>query len=127
MDHSNTAPAVCFYAALLLAISGVIFSGVMARHLGRAIRAYTGRVTMRAAFAGLQIPAAAGNMAGDLVGMGDPLLVALVLETPVGAAYLMAAAGFLLILLAELALKDSAHPIRITGPGLVIMSLVLAG
>ena len=121
-----------FYAALLLAIGGVIFSGVMARHLGRAIRAYTGRVTMRAAFAGLfiaglQIPAAAGNMAGDLVGMGDPLLVALVLETPVGAASLMAAAGFVLILLAELALKDPAHPLRITGPGLVILSLLLAG
>ena len=123
---------IAFYAALLLAIGGVIFSGVMARHLGRAIRAYTGRVTLRAAFAGLciaglQTPAAAGNMTVDLVGMGDPLLVALVLETPVGAAYLMAAAGFLLILLAELALKDPAHPLRITGPGLVIMSLLLAG
>ena len=121
-----------FYPALLLAIGGVIFSGVMARHLGRAIHAYTSWVTMRAAFAGLciaglQIPAAAGNMAGDLVGMGDPLLVALVLGTPVGAASLMAVAGFLLILLTELAVKDPAHPIRITGPGLVILSLLMAG
>ena len=91
-----------FYPALLLAIGGVIFSSVMARHLGLAIQAYTGRVTMRAAviglcIAGLQIPAAAGNMAGDLAGMGDPLLIALVLETPAGAAAVMAAAGFLLI------------------------------
>ena len=51
-----------FYPALLLAIGGVIFSGVMARQMGPAIRAYTGRVTRRAAFAGLciaglQIPA----------------------------------------------------------------------
>ena len=80
-----------FYPALLLAIGGVIFSSVMARHLGLAIQAYTGRVTMLAAFAGLciaglQIPAAAGNIAGDLAGMGDPLLIALALETPAGAA-----------------------------------------
>ena len=121
-----------FYPALLLAIGGVIFSGVMSRQMGPAIRAYTGRVTRWAAFAGLciaglQIPAAAGNMAGDLAGMGDPLLVALVLETPGGAASLMAAAGFLLILLAELALKDPSHPLRITGPGLAVLSMLLAG
>ena len=121
-----------FYAALLLAVGGVIFSGVMARHLGRAIRTYTGRVTMRAAFAGLciaglQIPAAAGNMAGDIAGMGDPQLIALALETPAGAAAVMAAAGFLLILLVEMVVKDPSHPLRITGPGLVILSLLLAG
>ena len=121
-----------FYPALLLAIGGVIFSSVMARHLGLAIQAYTGRVTMRAALiglciAGLQIPAAAGNMAGDLAGMGDPLLIALVLETPAGAAAVMAAAGFLLILVVELALKDPSHPLRITGPGIVILSMLLAG
>jgi putative copper resistance protein D len=121
-----------FYPALLLAIGGVIFSGVMSRQMGPAIRAYTGRVTRWAAFAGLciaglQIPAAAGNMAGDLAGMGDPLLVALVLETPGGAASLMAAAGFLLIMLAELALKDPSHPLRITGPGLTVLSMLLAG
>ena len=121
-----------FYPALLLAIGGVIFSSVMARHLGLAIQAYTGRVTMLAAFAGLciaglQIPAAAGNMAGDLAGMGDPLLIALVLETPAGAAAVMAAAGFLLILVVELAVKDPSHPLRITGPGLVILSMLLAG
>ena len=121
-----------FYPALLLAIGGVIFSSVMARHLGLAIQAYTGRVTMRAAFAGLciaglQIPAAAGNMAGDLAGMGDPLLIALVLETPAGAAAVMAAAGFLLILVVELAVKDPSHPLRITGPGIVILSMLLAG
>ena len=121
-----------FYPALLLAIGGVIFSSVMARHLGLAIQAYTGRVTMRAALiglciAGLQIPAAAGNMAGDLAGMGDPLLIALVLETPAGAAAVMAAAGFLLILVVELAVKDPSHPLRITGPGIVILSMLLAG
>ena len=109
-----------FYPALLLAIGGVIFSSVMARHLGLAIQAYTGRVTMLAAFAGLciaglQIPAAAGNMAGDLAGMGDPLLIALVLETPAGAAAVMAAAGFLLTLVVELAVKEPSHPLRITG------------
>ena len=121
-----------FYPALLLAIGGVIFSSVMARHLGLAIQAYTGRVTMLAAFAGLciaglQIPAAAGNMAGDLAGIGDPLLIALVLETPAGAAAVMAAAGFLLILVVELAVKDPSHPLRITGPGIVILSMLLAG
>jgi len=121
-----------FYPALLLAIGGVIFSGVMARQMGPAIRAYTGWVTRRAAFAGLciaglQIPAAAGNMAGDLAGMGDPLLIALVLETPAGAAAVMAAAGFLLILLVELAVKDPSHPLRITGPGLAVLSMLLAG
>ena len=42
-----------FYPALLLAIGGVIFTGVMARHLGPALRAYTGWLTMWAAFAGL--------------------------------------------------------------------------
>ena len=87
---------------------------------------------MRAPFAGLciaglQIPAAAGNMAGDLAGMGDPLLIALVLETPAGAAAVMAAAGFLLILVVELAVKDPSHPLRITGPGIVILSMLLAG
>ena len=121
-----------FYPALLLAVGGVIFSGVMAQQMGPAIRAYTGRVTRRAAFAGLciaglQIPAAAGNMAGDLGGMGDPLLIALVLETPAGAAAVMAAAGFLLILLVELAVKDPSHPLRITGPGLAVLSMLLAG
>ena len=121
-----------FYPALLLAIGGVIFSGVMSRHLGPAICAYTGKVTRRAAFAGLciaglQIPAVAGNMAGDLAGMGDPLLIALVLETPAGAAAVMAAAGFLLILLVEMVVKDPAHPLRITGPGLAVMSMLLAG
>lgn len=121
-----------FYPALLLAIGGVIFTGVMARHLGPALRAYTGWLTMWAAFAGLciaglQIPAMAGNMAGDLAGMGDPLLIGLVLETPGGAASVMAAAGFLLILLAELVVKDPAHPLRITGPGLAILSMLLAG
>ena len=108
-----------FYPALLLAIGGVIFSGVMARQMGPAIRAYTGKVTRRAALAGLciaglQIPAAAGNMAGDLAGMGDPLLIALVLETPAGAAAVMAAAGFLLILVVELAVKT--RPIRSGSP-----------
>ena len=121
-----------FYPALLLAIGGVIFTGVMARHLGPALRAYTGWLTMWAAFAGLciaglQILAMAGNMAGDLAGMGDPLLIGLVLETPGGAASVMAAAGFLLILLAELVVKDPAHPLRITGPGLAILSMLLAG
>ena len=121
-----------FYPALLLAIGGVIFTGVMARHLGPALRAYTGWLTMWAAFAGLciaglQIPAMAGNMAGDLAGMGDPLLIGLVLETPGGAASVMAAAGFLLILLAELVVKDPAHPLRISGPGLAILSMLLAG
>ena len=121
-----------FYPALLLAIGGVIFSGVMARQMGPAIRAYTGKVTRRAALAGLciaglQIPAAAGNMAGDLAGMGDPLLIALVLETPAGAAAVMAVAGFLLILVAELVVKDPSHPLRITGPGLAVLSLLLAG
>ena len=121
-----------FYPALLLAIGGVIFTGVMARHLGPALRAYTGWLTMWAAFAGLciaglQISAMAGNMAGDLAGMGDPLLIGLVLETPGGAASVMAAAGFLLILLAELVVKDPAHPLRITGPGLAILSMLLAG
>ncbi len=121
-----------FYPALLLAIGGVIFSSVMARHLGLAIQAYTGRVTMLAAFAGLciaglQIPAAAGNMAGDLAGIGDPLLIALALETTAGAAAVMAAAGFLLILVVEPTVKNPSHPLRITGPGIVILSMLLAG
>ena len=77
--------------------------------------------------AGLQIPAAAGNMAGDLAGIGDPLLIALVLETPAGAAAVMAAAGFLLILVVELTVKNPSHPLRITGPGIVILSMLLAG
>ncbi len=121
-----------FYLALLLATGGVIFSSVMGRHLGPAIRAYTGRVTMWAAFAGfciavLQIPAAAGNMAGDLGGMTDPMLISLVLETPTGASSIMAAGGFLLILLVEMFLKAPSHPLRITGPGLAVLSMLVAG
>ena len=123
---------LAFYPALLLATGGVIFSALMGRALGPELRMFTGRVTGRAAIAGaclaaFQIPAAAGNMSGDLAGMADPVLIALVFETPAGAAALMAVAGFLLILIAETVVKDPWHPLRITGPGLVILSMLLAG
>ena len=121
-----------FFPALLLAVGGVVFSMLMARHLGQAGQDYTARVTGRAALVGLglaaaQVPAAAGNLAGDLPGMIDPMLIALVMETPTGAAASMGAAGFLLILVVEKFANDPLHPARITGPGLVILSMMLAG
>ena len=123
---------LAFYPALLLATGGVIFSALMGRALGPELRMFTGRVTGRAAIAGaclaaFQIPAAAGNMSGDLAGMADPVLIALVFETPAGAAALMAVAGFLLILMAETVVKNPWHPLSITGLGLVILSMLLAG
>lgn len=123
---------LAFYPALLLAVGGVLFSMLMARHLGKAGQDYTARVTVRAALVGLglaaaHVPAAAGNLAGDLQGMLDPMLIALVLETPTGAAAGMGAAGFLLILLVQQFARDPLHPARITGPGLVILSMMLAG
>ena len=123
---------LAFYPAVLLAVGGVVFSMLMARHLGPALHRYTGRVTRRAALggvilAGLQVPAAAGNLAGDLSGALDPVLIDLVLETPAGAAAGMAVAGFMLVLVAERLTTDPLHPVRITGPGLVILSLMLAG
>lgn len=123
---------LAFYPALLLATGGVIFSMVMARHLDPATRDYTGWVTRRAAFVGLclsafQVPAAAGNLAGDLAGMLDPILIRLVLDSPSGAAASMGLAGFLVILIGERFVQDPMHPARITGPGLVLLSMMLAG
>ena len=48
-----------FYPALLLAVGGVVFSMLMARHLGQAGQDYTARVTGRAALVGLGLAAAA--------------------------------------------------------------------
>lgn len=123
---------LAFYPAVLLAVGGVVFSMLMARHLGQAGQDYTARVTGRAALVGLglaaaQVPAAAGNLAGDLPGMIDPMLIALVMETPTGAAASMGTAGFLLILVVEKFASDPLHPARITGPGLVVLSMMLAG
>lgn len=121
-----------FYPAMLLAVGGIIFSMMMVRHLGPEMRAYTGRVTRRAAIAGvcltaLQVPAAAGNLAGDMAGMLDPVLIGIMLEAPTGAAAVMGLAGFLLILFGEWFVQDPVHPARITGPGIVILSLALSG
>lgn len=123
---------LAFYPAVLLAIGGVAFTAVMARHLPAVTRAYTGRVTGRAALAGfviaaLQVPVAAGNLGGDLASMTDGMMLTLVLETPTGSAAMAAMAGFLLVLTVERRRLVPQNPARLAGPVLVIMSLTLSG
>lgn len=123
---------LAFYPAVLLAIGGVSFTALMARQLPAATMAYTGRVTGRAALAGLiiaalQVPMAAGNLGGDVASMTDGMMLTLVLQTPTGSSAMAAMAGFLLVLVIERLGFGPINPVRLAGPVLVILSLTLSG
>ena len=123
---------LAFYPAVLLAVGGIAFTALMARHLTEATTAYAGRVTGRAALAGfvvaaLQVPMAAGNLGGDFASMTDGMMLTLVLDTSTGSAAMASMAGFLLILVGERHRLHQQNPVRWAGPVMVVMSLTLSG
>ena len=90
------------YLAMFLAAGGLIFEVLFRRHVPEQTQRFVGLLVGIAAWAGLvlvgaRLAVAAGSLGGDLASAVDPVLLDLVIKSPLGLSSVVAGIGFAMI------------------------------
>ncbi|HCD22142.1 MAG TPA: hypothetical protein DEQ79_11180 [Alphaproteobacteria bacterium] len=92
---------LCLYAGMFLANGSILYGILFARYMTDASRTHLARVLAIGAWIGfgatcLRVPAAAGNLGGDLASAVDPQFMGLMMGTSLGLSTVLAALGFIM-------------------------------
>jgi putative copper resistance protein D len=122
----------CLYLAMFIATGGLIFEILFRRQVPEATRRHVARLIGIAAWAGLvlvgaRLAVAAGNLGGDLASMGDPVLLGLVMKSPLGMASVLAGIGFAMITVMGRVKARGEQTARVVAAATVLLSLTVVG
>ena len=122
----------CLYLAMFIAAGGLIFEVLFRRRVPEATTQYVSRLIGIAAWAGLvlvgvRLVVAAGTLGGDLASMGDPVLLGLVMKSPLGMASVLAGIGFAMITVMGRVKARGEQAARVVAAATVLLSLTVVG
>ena len=122
----------CLYLAMFIAAGGLIFEILFRRQVPDATRRHVARLIGIAAWAGLgfvgvRLAVAAGNLGGDLASMGDPVLLGLVMKSPLGMSSVLAGIGFAMITIIGRVKARGEQAARVVAAATVLLSLTVVG
>jgi len=120
------------YLAMLGAAGGLIFEVLFRHRVPEATAIHVSRLIAVAAWAGLvlvgvRLAVAAGSLGGDLASMCDPVLVGLVMQSPLGLSSMIAGIGFAMITVIGRVKARGEQAARIVAAATVLLSLTVAG
>jgi len=120
------------YLAMLGAAGGLIFEVLFRHRVPEATAIHISRLIAVAAWAGLvlvgvRLAVAAGSLGGDLASMRDPVLVGLVMQSPLGLSSMIAGIGFAMITVIGRVKARGEQAARIVAAATVLLSLTVAG
>ena len=120
------------YLAMLGAAGGLIFEVLFRHRVPEATAIHVSRLIAVAAWAGLvlvgvRLAVAAGSLGGDLASMRDPVLVGLVMQSPLGLSSMIAGIGFAMITVIGRVKARGEQAARIVAAATVLLSLTVAG
>ena len=122
----------CLYLAMFIAAGGLIFEILFRRRVPEATTQYVSRLIGIAAWAGLvlvgaRLSVAAGTLGGDLASMGDPVLLSLVMKSPLGMSSVLAGIGFAMITVMGRVKARGEQAARVVAAATVLLSLTVVG
>ncbi len=120
------------YLAMFLAAGGLIFEVLFRRRVPETTRRHVSRLIGIAAWAGLvlvatRIAVAAGSLGGDIASASDPVLLGLVMTSPLGLSSVIAGIGFAMITVIGRVKERGAQAARIVAAATVLLSLTVVG
>ncbi|MEK9855144.1 MAG: CopD family protein [Rhodobiaceae bacterium] len=122
----------CLYLAMFMAAGGVIFEVLFRRFVPEVTQRHVSRLIGIAAWAGLvlvgaRLVVAAGSLGGDLASMTDPVLLGLVMKSPLGLSSVVAGIGLAMITVIGRVKARGEQAARIVAAATVLLSLTLVG
>ena len=122
----------CLYLAMFNAAGGLIFEILFRRQVPDATQRHVARLIGISAWAGLvlvgvRLSVAAGNLGGDFASMGDPVLLALVMKSPLGMSSVLAGIGFAMITVIDRVKARGELAARVVAAATVLLSLTVTG
>jgi putative copper resistance protein D len=123
---------LCLYLAMFGAAGGLIFEVLFRRRVPDATAIHASRLISIAAWAGLvlvgaRLAVAAGSLGGDLASMTDPVLLGLVMKSPLGLSSVVAGIGFAMITVIGRVKARGEQAARIVAAATVLLSLTVVG
>ncbi len=120
------------YLAMFLAAGGLIFEALFRRHVPEQTQRFVGLLVGIAAWAGLvlvgvRLAVAAGSLGGDLASAMDPVLLELVIKSPLGLSSVVAGIGFAMITVINRVKARGEQSARIVAAATVLLSLTVVG
>lgn len=120
------------YLAMFLAAGGLIFEVLFRRHVPEQTQRFVGLLVGIAAWAGLvlvgaRLAVAAGSLGGDLASAMDPVLLELVIKSPLGLSSVVAGIGFAMITVINRVKARGEQSARIVAAATVLLSLTVVG
>ncbi len=122
----------CLYLAMFMAAGGVIFEVLFRRFVPEVTQRHVSRLIGIAAWAGLvlvgaRLVVAAGSLGGDLASMTDPVLLGLVMKSPLGLSSVVAGIGLAMITVIGRVKARGEQAARIVAAATVLLSLTGVG
>ena len=122
----------CLYLAMFNAAGGLIFEILFRRQVPDATQRHVARLIGISAWAGLvlvgvRLSVAAGNLGGDFASMGDPVLLGLVMKSPLGMSSVLAGIGFAMITVIDRVKARGELAARVVAAATVLLSLTVTG
>lgn len=94
--------SLCLYAGMFLANGSILYGILFTRYMNDGSRAHLARLLAIGAWIGIaatcmRVPAAAGNLGGDMASALDPQFLGLMMGTSLGLSTVLAAIGFIMV------------------------------
>ena len=107
------------YAGMFLANGSILYGIMFARHMTDGSQTHLARVLAIGAWIGiaatcLRVPAAAGNLGGDLASAVDPQFLGLMMGTSLGLSTVLAALGFIMAATLRITTQLSLAPLKVS-------------
>ena len=122
----------CLYLAMFLAAGGLIFEVLFRHRVPETTQRHVSRLISIAAWAGLVLVAArlavtAGSLGGDIASASDPVLLGLVMKSPLGLSSVIAGIGFAMITVIGRVKARGEQAARVVAAATVLLSLTIVG
>jgi putative copper resistance protein D len=120
------------YLAMFLAAGGLIFELLFRRQMPEQTQRFVSLLVAVAAWAGLvlvgaRLAVAAGSLGGDLASAVDPVLLDLVIKSPLGLSSVVAGIGFAMITVINRVKARGELSARVVAAATVLLSLTVVG
>ena len=122
----------CLYLAMFTAAGGLIFEILFRHHVPATTQRHVARLIGVAAWAGLvlvgaRLSVAAGSLGGDMASATDPILLGLVMKSPLGLSSVVAGIGFAMVTVIGRVKTRGELAARVVAAATVLLSLTVVG
>jgi len=131
-DFLQPASKFCLYLAMFVAAGGLIFEVLFGRRVPETTQRHVSRLVGIAAWSGLvlvvaRVAVATGSLGGDIASAADPVLIGLVMKSPLGLSSVVAGIGFAMITVIGRIKARGETAARLVAAATVLLSLTMVG